>query len=173
MATQDPTANYGWNLPDVAGDSGAWGTILNSLIGDDADSIDFHLDAAMTKATAAMPKAGGAFTGEIGVISVDWTVSTDATISGAETIDLAAANLFHHTITGATVYTIDDTTIAAGGAFVMIIVNGGTSITWDAAVKWASGTPPTLTVAGTDMLTFVTADGGATWLGAVAIEDAS
>ena len=40
MATQDPTTNYGWDLPTVGGDTGAWGTKLNSIIGDDATGID-------------------------------------------------------------------------------------------------------------------------------------
>ncbi len=35
MAVSDPTANYGWLLPDVGGDIGAWGGILNSVFGED------------------------------------------------------------------------------------------------------------------------------------------
>ena len=35
MAVQDPTANYGWLLPDVGGDIGSWGGILNSVFGED------------------------------------------------------------------------------------------------------------------------------------------
>jgi hypothetical protein len=41
MAIQNPTVNYEWDLPVVGGSSGAWGTILNTLFGDDgANSLD-------------------------------------------------------------------------------------------------------------------------------------
>lgn len=35
MAVSDPTSNYGWLLPDVNGDIGAWGGILNAIFGED------------------------------------------------------------------------------------------------------------------------------------------
>jgi hypothetical protein len=33
MAAQDPTTNFGWDQPDVGSDTGAWGGILNAVIG--------------------------------------------------------------------------------------------------------------------------------------------
>jgi hypothetical protein len=173
MATQDPTANYGWDLPDVGGDSGAWGAILNSLIGDDADSIDFHLNAVSVIANAAMPKAGGTFTGEVKFLDMEYTVVAMGSISSAQNLDLATGNMFTCTIAGATTFTIVDSTLAEGGCFVMVITNGGSSITWDAAVVWAGGTPPTLTASGSDLVVFMTPDGGTTWIGMVSVEDFS
>jgi hypothetical protein len=41
-------------------------------------------------------------------------------------------------------------------------------ITWPASVDWPSATAPTLTASGTDVLVFITCDGGTTWYGFVA-----
>ena len=54
-------------------------------------------------------------------------------------------------------------------SFTLILTNGGSqTVTWPAAVDWASGTAPTLTASGVDVLAFVTVDGGTTWYGFVA-----
>lgn len=65
MPTQDPTTNYGWNLPNVGGDVGAWGGLLNSILGDDATGIDPIVKGVSNVANAALPKAGGTMTGAI------------------------------------------------------------------------------------------------------------
>lgn len=58
MAVNDPTTNYGWDLPAPAGDVDAWGQILNEDIADDItaliDSIDtviFNLDGEVQTLT--------------------------------------------------------------------------------------------------------------------------
>lgn len=57
---------------------------------------------------------------------------------------------------------------------ILIITNGGAAtVTWPTSVKWASGTAPTLTASGVDVLTFLTPDGGVTWYGTVAITAAA
>lgn len=52
MATQNPTDNFGWELPQVGGDSGSWGTKLNAIIGDDATGIDKVLGDVADQAQA-------------------------------------------------------------------------------------------------------------------------
>ena len=64
------------------------------------------------------------------------------------------------------------------GSFTLILVQDGTgsrTVTWPAAVDWASATAPTLsTGAGdVDILTFLTLDAGTTWYGFVAGQDMS
>lgn len=59
-------------------------------------------------------------------------------------------------------------------AFRLEITNGNTgTITWPASVEWASGTAPTLTTTGTDVLEFFTRDSGTTWIGRVLVLNAS
>jgi hypothetical protein len=43
---------------------------------------------------------------------------------------------------------------------------GGRTVTWPGSVIWAGGTPPAVTAADAiDVCTFITRDGGTTWLG--------
>lgn len=64
------TTNYGWTKPEVGGSSGSWGGKLNA----DLDDIDAELQAVSDVADAAMPKAGGTFTGAV--------TGTDLTLTG-------------------------------------------------------------------------------------------
>jgi hypothetical protein len=86
---------------------------------------------------------------------------------GASDIDLAAGNYFTRTISGTTTLTVSNT--AASGlvsAFILDLTNGGSAtVNWFSGVKWAGGTPPTLTSSGRDVLGFFTHDGGTTWSG--------
>lgn len=55
------TANYSWTKPEVGADTNAWGTHLNA----DLDSIDSTVFTISGVASAAMPKSGGTFTGNV------------------------------------------------------------------------------------------------------------
>ena len=58
--------------------------------------------------------------------------------------------------------------------FNLVLTNGGSkTITWPASVKWSAGAPPALTESGVDVLTFLTADGGTTWYGTLAVKGAA
>ena len=87
----------------------------------------------------------------------------------ANNIDLSTGVMFSKTITVATTFTV--TNIPASGTTAVVtleLTNGGAYvITWWAAIKWAGGVAPTLSVSGRDILTFITHDGGVTWSGAV------
>lgn len=59
-------------------------------------------------------------------------------------------------------------------AFRLEVTNGNTgTITWPTSVDWASGSAPTLTTTGTDILEFFTRDSGTTWYGRVLVLNAS
>ena len=59
-ATQ--TTNYGLNKPTIGADANNWGQFLNG----DMDSLDSIVFGIQGTANAAMPKAGGTYTGKIG-----------------------------------------------------------------------------------------------------------
>ena len=163
------TTNYGWTKPTIGGDSGNWGNELNTTL----DSVDTTVKAVSDVANAALPAAGGVMTGRL-----DAKVSSGArvdkgSISGAQSFDLSGAQYFTYTVGGA--LTPSFTNVAPGTVFqgmIHRIVNGGSAaISWPASVKWPSGSAPSLTAAGTDLVAFITDDNGATWRGFVLGKD--
>ena len=172
MATVDPTTNYAWDLPTVGGSSGAWGTILNTIFGDDTDGIDAIVFAISTVADAALPASGGTMTGELVTLTQTFTIADLSSMTGTQALDLDAANFFHGTVTGSV--TISFSNVPAGAVFVIFeITNGGSSVSWPGAVKWPGGSAPALTASGTDVISLYTRDGGTTWRGTLSQEDSS
>lgn len=163
----DPTTNFAWNPPNVAGDSGAWGTILNTLI----DDVDSDLNDVKTTADAALPKAGGTMTGVLNLQTSTGALVAKGTVSGAVTLNLATANAFTATVGANTTFSFVGAPATSGvvlGAVLRLTNGGAFTVTWT-NVKWAGGAAPALTGAGTDLLVFVSFDNGATWLGAVSV----
>lgn len=91
----------------------------------------------------------------------------------ANNIDLATGNLFTKSLSGASTLTVSN--VPASGtlaSFLLDLTDGGSAaITWWSGMKWASGTAPTLTASGRDVLGFYTHDGGTTWTGLVLGKD--
>lgn len=91
--------------------------------------------------------------------------------SGATfTLSLANGNVI--TLTLSANCTLTFPTVANDGAysFTLVLTQDGTGsrlVTWPASVKWAGGTVPTLSTAAgkVDVFTFITVNGGTTWLG--------
>lgn len=81
-------------------------------------------------------------------------------------IDLHAGTYFYKTISGATTLTFTNpATSGEVSSFTLELINAGSNVTWPTSVDWPGGTAPTLTTTGTDILVFVTRDGGTTWHG--------
>jgi hypothetical protein len=93
--------------------------------------------------------------------------------SSSNNLNLASANYFTHTVSGATTFTVSNVaTTGSVNTIILDLTNGGSAaITWWSGVKWAAGTAPTLTSAGRDALGFFTHDGGTTWSGLVLAKD--
>lgn len=89
---------------------------------------------------------------------------------GANNVDLSLGSVFTKTFT-ATTFTMTVSNVPATGtvaSFVFEITNAGlATITWFTGTKWGSGSAPTLTSSGKDILSFYTIDGGTTWNGIV------
>lgn len=99
------------------------------------------------------------------------TVVTNATATGATTLDLANGNVFNLTLTGNVTFTFSGAT--SGKACAMSIylkqdATGSRTVTWPAAAKWSGGAPTLSTAANaTDIVVFETLNGGTTWFGSL------
>lgn len=175
MTVQDPTTNYAWALPDSGGDAGNWGTLLNTIIGDDVTGIDAVVFAIRETADAALPVDGsGAMTGVLTTLTQTFTLSNMGNLSGTETMDLAVANFFYGTVTGATTFAFSNVPSGVAVFVVLEITNGGSqTVNWPASIDWPGGTAPSLTTSGVDVISLYTRDGGTTWRAVQAHEDSS
>ena len=103
---------------------------------------------------------------------LDYSEVTNAigNATGAKTIDLTLGNSVTATTTGATTWTFSNPTASDElCGFSLKLINGGSATqTWPTTVDWPAATAPTLTASGTDVLVFITCDGGTTWYGFVA-----
>ena len=95
---------------------------------------------------------------------------TDASVSGATTIDLANGSTHDLTLTGNATFTMSGAHAAGTTGWRLLIRQGGVggwSITWGGDIAWLSGSAPVLqTEPGmVDVIELFTVDAGATYLG--------
>lgn len=97
--------------------------------------------------------------------------SSPAITTNQLTLNLQNGNIFNVNL-NANITIMSITNIASSsfaGNFTLILTADGTArtITWPAAIKWPSGTAPTLTSTNgkVDVFAFVTKDAGTTWYG--------
>jgi hypothetical protein len=97
---------------------------------------------------------------------------TNATATGAVSLDLAAGNAFSLTLTGNVTLSFANEPGAGVALGVSVActqdATGGRTVTWPAGVVWADGTPPTLSTAGTAKDLFALVRLGGTWYGLTA-----
>ena len=154
---------------------------LGLTIGTDVQAYDATTTTStntqtLTNKTLAATTLSGQLTGADQTVSAinlkDYGEITNAlgNATGAKTIDLTLGNSVTATTTGATTWTFSNPTASDElCSFSLKLVNGGSAAqTWPASVDWPSATAPTLTASGTDVLVFITCDGGTTWYGFVA-----
>lgn len=98
-------------------------------------------------------------------------VSASATISaGSLTLDLSTAGIFYVNLNAAvTTLTISNTQTIGASAFTLVFTADGTprTVAWGGSILWPGGTAPTLTSTNgkEDVFSFMTLDGGTTWMG--------
>lgn len=143
------------------------------------NEVDSHADSAQSTATAAMPKAGGTFTGETlhgrqlvtqpKLKDYSENLTTNATATGTVSLDLTTANVFNETLTGNTVFTFDNpATTGQAHSFTVFLNQGGTAytVTWPASVKWSNDSIPVISdINKTCVISFVSLNGGTRWYG--------
>ncbi len=91
------------------------------------------------------------------------------TLSGTSVaINLSLGNVFTHTLSGNTTYSITNAVSGQAHSFTLMITQTATvrTLTFPASVKWQGGEIPDMSTANkTYVLTFVSVDGGSNWLG--------
>jgi hypothetical protein len=100
------------------------------------------------------------------------TVSTNATATGAVTLNLTNGNVFSLTLTGNVTFTFSGATSGKACSFAVYLkqdATGSRVVTWPASVKWAGAAAPSLSTAGNalDVVVFESLDGGTTWYGSL------
>ena len=153
-------------------------TVWNSLgyLIDAGGYITATSTNTLSNKTLAATTLSGQLTGADQTVSAinlkDYGEITNAlgNATGAKTIDLTAGNSVTATTTGATTWTFSNPTASDElCSFSLKLVNGGSAAqNWPSSVDWPSATAPTLTTSGTDVLVFITCDGGTIWYGFVA-----
>ena len=107
-----------------------------------------------------MPVSGG---------TLENYVEKTITLSGTSTtINLSQGNVFKHTLTGNTTYTISNAVGSIAHSFTLIITQSSVArtITFPSSLKWQNGEIPDMSGEGkTYILTFLTVDGGTNWFG--------
>ena len=126
---------------------------------------------ALTLGTAQSATFAGdtSISGELIATSLN---ETYVALSGTTpTVDCEAGNVFALSTTGNTTFTFSNPpTSGTGYGFILKLTAGGThTISWPASVDWAAATAPDAPASGeTDVLGFLTYDGGTTWYGFLA-----
>jgi hypothetical protein len=100
------------------------------------------------------------------------SVSSPTISSGTLTLNLETSNIFTVNLNAAITTPIVITNVPASGSgasFTLIFTADGIprSVSWPTSIKWAGGTPPTITsaIGKVDSFAFFTSDGGTTWQG--------
>lgn len=121
-------------------------------------------ELALWKAGAAATDAASIYThdGAQWVEVMDTAMTQVAASTGV--LDLRKASVFTATSGAAITWSFTNVPANRAATVVLTLKNGGAHTqTWPASVKWAYGVAPLLTPVGTDVLVFVTSNGGTTW----------
>lgn len=148
---------------------------LNTLDGITADVTELNYVDGVTSAiqTQLDAKMTPTYTGDVdvtGELIADSYNETYAALTAAATVDVdcETGNVFALTTDQNTTFTFSNPP-ATGTAygFTLKLTAGGThTITWPASVDWAGATAPDAPASGeTNVLVFITHDGGTTWYG--------
>lgn len=150
------SSNVTWTLPNADGTSG------QAIVTDGAGVLSFAsvLTASGTATLTNKTIEAGTFTN--GYTEEVVTANT----STAYTVNLANGSVQILTLTGNCTFTFP--TATAGRSFIMILKQDGTgsrTVTWPAAVKWPSGTAPTITSTASKSDKYIFTADGTNWIG--------
>ena len=175
----------------MSNDDGTYNTFLGSAAGNTNTSgscnIAVGYDVELPSTTADKQMAVGVSTNRwitgytdfsIGGVFKNYaeTYSAMGNTGTTPTIDLADGNVFSATLNGNATFTFTMglNLPQTATSFTLILTNDSTpsrTISWPASVKWPNNSVPSRTTAAskTDIWSFMTPDGGATWYGNIAL----
>jgi hypothetical protein len=149
---------------DATGGSSSYGLYLNNGNIYTANAKSWVMNGDIT--------FSGAYNVVVPTLNVTSLKETKVAMAALD-VNISLGNYFTKTITAISTLTVSN--VPATGtvaSFILDLTNGGAfAITWWANMKWASGTAPTLTASGRDILGFFTHDAGTTWNGLVLAKD--
>lgn len=152
--------------PTVAIDANGLTTITAVADGDLLPVVDVSDTNASRKATRTNVLTGALHTSPV------FKYVDDGSGSGTRAFNLATGSYHKAQVSGITTFQFSSAPASEAFGWILELVNGGAyAVTWPASVKWPDGTAPTLTTSGTDLLVFLTRDGGTTWHGVVCSAD--
>lgn len=135
-------------------------------------NIQTQLDGKLTSFSLETYTGDVDIDGELIVSSYNETYQAVTSSGGSTTINCEAGNVFSHTLSENTTFTISNPPAngTAYGFSLKIIQDAsasGYTVTWPSAVDWSNGDAPTLTstASAVDQFVFYTHDGGTTWYG--------
>ena len=161
---------------DINGDINAVDNIYlaSSLIheGDTDTKLEFgtnYINLITGNSTSATLNSSGIFVND-GSVAEDY----DALSGTTPTCNVDNGGMFSLTMTGNTTFTFSGASSGYIQGFVLQLTGNGSTVTWPSSVKWAGGTAPDAPANGeTDILVFVTRDGGTNWYGALSSDAAA
>lgn len=131
-------------------------TVDGTGTGLDADLLDG------VEAAALLPKvAGGASVENIG--AVESNVNTVAASGSTETLDTSVYGVHDVTMDQSCTFTFSNPAPSGKATIFTLVLRGAFTPTWPASVDWPDATEPTY--GSPTIYTFMTVDGGTTWLG--------
>jgi hypothetical protein len=174
------SANYNSYSPTLTGGnaSGTWGINVTG----NAGTVSTLSSGQITSALGYTPANGsgaGVINGEQNyqdnilkrATIIDYSLSHNSlnNVSGGTTVNLELGNYASATAVGAVTWTFaNPPTGARAGSLILELTNGGAYTQyWPASVRWPSGSAPTLTASGVDVLVFITDDAGSNWRAAI------
>lgn len=171
--------NYNSYAPSLTGTgaSGTWSISINGNAATVTTVTSGQIAAGL--GFSPISKSGDNINGDLNLQDynlkrptiIDYSLAHNSlnNVSGSTTIDLELGNYASATAVGAVTWTFaNPPTGARAGSLILELTNGGAYTQyWPASVRWPSGSAPTLTASGVDVLVFITDDGGSNWRAAI------
>lgn len=159
-AGTNPTTLSGYGITDAQSQITSTGLLKGAGAG--------SISAATAETDYVTPTGTGTLSGKT-ITGVKETKTAPAISAGTLTLDCSAGNVFAVSL-NANITTLSFTNVPSTGTaygLTLALTADGTArtVTWGSAVKWPSGTAPTLTSTNAKVDTFIlyTHDGGTTW----------